>query len=120
VTRAAGQHRASTNGAPDDPPAEVAAIQADIERTRADLARTVDQLAAKLDVKARVRRRLLDVRDDAAYQVRTARGLLLDERGRPTTVVVAVGSGVLVVATAAATVWWRGRRVRRTRGWWRR
>ena len=33
-------------------------LQADIEATRADLAATVDQLAARLDVKARVQERL--------------------------------------------------------------
>ena len=45
------QHvRANHPGTP-----EVAALQADIERTRAQLAATVDQLAAKLDVKARLR-----------------------------------------------------------------
>lgn len=33
----------------DDQPTEIAEIEADIERTRADLAHTVDQLGAKVD-----------------------------------------------------------------------
>lgn len=36
---------------------DVAALQSDIERTREELAETVDALAAKLDVKARLRDR---------------------------------------------------------------
>jgi len=37
---------------------EIAALQTDVERTREELADTVDQLAAKLDVKSRVRDRV--------------------------------------------------------------
>jgi hypothetical protein len=37
---------------------DVAALQSEIERTREELAHTVDQLAAKLDVKSRVRNRV--------------------------------------------------------------
>ena len=64
---------------------DVAAIQADVERTREELAETVDLLAAKLDVKTRVR-----------DQVTTA-------DGRPTPAVLAV-AGVLVGLVALAVV----------------
>lgn len=39
-------------------PTTVSEVQHDIEQTRDDLAHTVDQLAAKLDVKSRVRERI--------------------------------------------------------------
>ncbi len=40
-------------------------IQADIERQRAHLAQTVDELGHKLDVKAQSKEKLADVRDRA-------------------------------------------------------
>lgn len=40
-------------------------IQAEIERQRAELAGTVDQLAAKLDVKSQTQAKLTDVKDRA-------------------------------------------------------
>lgn len=62
---------------------DVEAIQADVERTREELADTVDQLAAKLDVKARVRDR-----------VTTA-------DGRPTPAVLAVAGAVVGLVALA-------------------
>lgn len=64
---------------------EVAALQADIERTREELAQTVDQLTAKLDVKSRIRARVTT------------------PEGRPTNPVLVVG-GVAVAAVLAAVV----------------
>ncbi|MBA2953264.1 DUF3618 domain-containing protein [Nocardioides sp. MAH-18] len=64
---------------------DVDAIQADVERTREELAETVDLLAAKLDVKARVR-----------DQVTTA-------DGRPTPAVLAV-AGALAGLVALVVV----------------
>jgi hypothetical protein len=69
---------------------DVAAIQADVERTREELAETVDQLAAKLDVKARLRDR-----------VTTA-------DGKPEPAVLAVAGAVLVGVIVLVVV--RGRR----------
>lgn len=68
-------------------PQDPAALQADIERTREDLAQTVDQLTAKLDVKSRVRE---SVTTD----------------GRPATPVLVAGGVVLagVVAMIIMTV----------------
>ena len=63
-------------------PTTVPEIEADIARHRAELADTVDQLAARLDVKTRVRERL--VTDD----------------GRPTTTALAVGGAAAFVLTA--------------------
>ena len=49
---------------PADAP-EVDALEADIARTRQDLAHTVDLLAAKLDIKTRIRNRVAETRDAA-------------------------------------------------------
>lgn len=62
-------------------------LEADIERQREELATTVDALQAKLDVKARARHKVEDVRDRAT-----------DDRGRPRPQVVAVAAAVLVAA----------------------
>ena len=83
----------SSDGAtPNDP----AAIREEIERTREDLADTVDALHAKLDVKAQVRQKVAAVRDQAT----TA-----DGKPRPELVVGAVAVALLVVAL----VRWRRR-----------
>lgn len=52
---------------------EVGLIKSDIERTRAELAGTVDALAAKLDVKAQARERMHAVADQAGQAVGRAR-----------------------------------------------
>jgi len=64
------------------PSTSVSDLQADIERTRAELADTVDQLAARLDVKTRVRDRLIT------------------PEGRPTTTAYVVGTAVVLALTA--------------------
>lgn len=62
-------------------------LEADIERQREELATTVDALQARLDVKARARHKVEEVRDRAT-----------DDQGRPTPQVVAVAAAVLVAA----------------------
>lgn len=71
-------------------------IREEIERTRADLADTVDALHAKVDVKARTQAKLEDVK----HRATTPTG-----KPRPELVAAAVGT-VLVVAVV---VWWRRR-----------
>jgi hypothetical protein len=88
----------------DDAPPEVEAIEADIERTREDLAQTVDQLAARLDVKTRVRNRMLEAKDDAALQLQGLRRRATDERGRPAPATIAILGGVLAVAVVVVTL----------------
>ena len=78
------------------PPAPVkertpAEIEADIERTRDDLAETIDALASRLDVKTRAKDRLRLVRDRAT-----------DDNGRPTPVTLAAAGGVVVVVLLVA------------------
>jgi hypothetical protein len=84
-------HTASNGTHPSDDPE---AIRADIERTRDDLAATVDALHAKLDVKSRAKARVADVRDRTTSAA-----------GRPRPEVVTGAAGLLLVV--AALVWWR-------------
>jgi hypothetical protein len=85
-------------------PANVADIESDIERTRADLAHTVDQLTAKLDVKARLRQRVATAKESGVEQLRLVRSRATDERGRPTPAALAVAGGVVALATAAVVL----------------
>lgn len=71
-------------------------IQADIERQREHLADTVDQLAGKLDVKARTKAKVADVRDRST----TAEG-----KPRP----VVFGAAAAVLAGVVLVVVWRRR-----------
>jgi len=71
-------------------------IEADIEAQRAQLADTVDQLTAKLDVKSQARAKVADVKHRATTD---------DGAPRPE-VLAAAGS---LVAMALVLVWWRHR-----------
>ena len=51
-------------------PTDPAQIQAEIEATRAQLSRTVDELSSRLDVPARTRERIARVRDTAVETYR--------------------------------------------------
>lgn len=75
-------------------PADRAAIEADIEATRADLGETVDALSRKLDVKSRVRSSAAD----------TAQRVQARARQQP-----AIPAGVLVglVVVVGLVVWRR-------------
>lgn len=54
-------------------PLEAREIQKDIERTRAELAETVDALSAKLDVKAQAKQRAHEAGDTAAQTYQNAK-----------------------------------------------
>jgi hypothetical protein len=71
-------------------------IEAEITAQRAQLADTVDQLTAKLDVKSQARARVADVKHRATTD---------DGAPRPE-VLAAAGS---LVAMALVLVWWRHR-----------
>jgi hypothetical protein len=70
------------------------AIREDIERTREELAETVDALHAKLDVKTQAKERVARVKDQATTDT---------GRPRPEVVAGVVGAVLLV----AGLVWWR-------------
>ena len=80
-----------TNGtSPDDPEA----IRADIERTRENLAETVDLLHAKLDVKSQAKARIAQLRAQATT-----------DSGKPRPEVIAGAVGVVLLVVGL--VWWR-------------
>jgi MYXO-CTERM domain-containing protein len=71
-------------------------IQADIERQREQLARTVDELGHKLDVKAQARERVAEVKDRATT-----------DEGKPRPEVI--GAAAAVVVGVGLLVWLRRR-----------
>ena len=83
-------------------------IEADIARTREELAATVDALTDRLDVKSRVRGKVEQTKQDAVERVHEARDRATDQDGRPTPPVIA-GAAVLV-ALVALLVWRKARR----------
>ena len=75
-------------------------IEADIARTREELADTVDALAARLDVKSRAQDRVVQAKEQASARVQ-------DLRDRPTV----LGAGILAAAVLLTVlVIWRRKR----------
>jgi hypothetical protein len=75
-------------------PRDPATIEADIVRQREELARTVDALSSRLDVKARAEHKVAEVWDNATT-----------DTGRPRpALVLAAGATIIGVALL---VWWR-------------
>jgi len=72
-------------------------IQAEIEAQRQQLASTVDDLAARLDVKSQAQQKVASLKDSATT-----------EDGKPRPEVVAAAASLL--AMALVLVSWRGRR----------
>jgi uncharacterized protein (TIGR03382 family) len=90
----------NVNGIAAESSPSVEQIEADIARTRAELAHTVDELSARFDVKARVRGRVQELRDRAT-----------DDQGHPTPTTMAVGgaAAAAVAAIVVAAIWRRRR-----------
>ncbi len=86
---------------------EVADLEADIERTRADLADTVDKLAAKLDVKTRVRNSVADAKDNATTQLRRLQDRATDDEGRPTPATLGIGGAIAALVAVLIIIVWR-------------
>ena len=110
------------NETSDSPKPDMHEIEADIARTREELADTVDALTARMDVKARARDRVQRTRDQAVtriqqtrrqavMRVHTVRERATDEEGKPTPATLGAG-GVLaaVVALVVGLVIWTRRR----------
>jgi hypothetical protein len=75
-------------------------IEADIARTRAELAHTVDELTARFDVKARMHERVQELKDRAT-----------DDEGRPTPATLGAGGAAVavLVAVVVVVIWRRSR-----------
>ena len=85
-------------GAPDvSGPTEADEIRMDIEATRAQLGRTVDELTHRLDVPSRAKERALRTRDTAVETYRESPPVVL-------------GAAAALVATVVGIVIWRKKR----------
>jgi hypothetical protein len=85
-------------GAPDvHGPTDPDAIKAEIEETRAQLGRTIDELSHRLDVPARAKESAYRARDTAVESYRESPPVVL-------------GAGLALVAVVVAVVVWRRRR----------
>ena len=78
-------------------PADPDAIRADIEATREQLGRTVDELAHRLDVPTRAKERALRIRDTAVETYRESPPAVL-------------GAAAALIVTVVAIVVWRTKR----------
>jgi Protein of unknown function (DUF3618) len=92
---ASGDGRPHPNGRQQTATERVAALRAEIEHTRADLGETVQALAAKADVKARMRNGVHEMSDRGReLAVRFGDSV----RRRPVPIVAAVGAAIAILA----------------------
>lgn len=82
-------------------------IETDIERTRQDLAQTVDELAARADVKARVQHKVQDTKAAAGDQVHALRDRATTDSGKPSPALLAAGGAFALAAVAVGVLLWR-------------
>jgi hypothetical protein len=76
----------------------MAQVQCDVERTRADLVATVDELANRADVKARARAKAAEAKQRTRAKVRQAGRTLREQAG--------IGCGAVVDAARRREVRW--------------
>jgi ElaB/YqjD/DUF883 family membrane-anchored ribosome-binding protein len=84
-------------GGPDGGEPDVEALKAEIDATRAQLSRTVDELGARLDVPARARERAFRAKDTAVETYRESPS-------------VVIGTAVALVGLVVGLVVWRRKR----------
>ena len=82
-------------------PADPDAIKAEIEATREQLGRTVEELSHRLDVPARARERATRAKDTAVETYRESPPIV-------------IAAGVAVVALVVGIVVWRNERAKRS------
>ena len=105
----------------------IEAVEADLHETRQELAETVDELTARLDVKSRATAALNAKKEQVSLAASRMRGQvaqgagragararvsMTDEFGRPTreTQIGAAAAGVVLIAVAVIVIWRRERR----------
>lgn len=74
-------------------------IQADIERQREELAQTVDQLSAKLDVKSQAKAKFADAKSNATT-----------DSGKPRPEIIGAAAGAAAGVVALSVIGWRRKR----------
>jgi Protein of unknown function (DUF3618) len=93
-------------------------LQQDIERTRASLGETVEQLAAKADVKAQAKAKAADLAGRVKTKAAQARQQAASQAGQTATKVMAQRQKAAVVGGSAVSLtgalwlalwWWRNR-----------
>lgn len=89
---------------PSDPAPDQVALQADIERTREDLAETIDELTARLDVKGRAHDKIAEAKAQVTDRLHHLRNRATDADGRPRPPVVAVGAALLAAAVTVVVL----------------
>jgi ElaB/YqjD/DUF883 family membrane-anchored ribosome-binding protein len=83
-------------------PTDLDALKADVEATRAQLGRTVDELSARLDVPARARERAARAKDTAVETYRESPPAI-------------IGAAVTLVGLVIGLVVWRRKRASKRR-----
>jgi hypothetical protein len=89
---------------PDAPAPDQAELQEEIERTREDLAATIDELTGRLDVKARAQDKVAEVKAQASDQLHHLRDRATDADGRPRPPVIAVAAALLAAAVTVVVI----------------
>lgn len=82
-------------------------LRADVERTREELAQTVDALGAKLDVKTRAKARVAETRQQAGALAVRLRASAMTEQGKPTPVALGVAAAAGAALAATGVMIWR-------------
>jgi hypothetical protein len=83
-------------------------VRQEIEQTRQSLGETVDELAARADVRARARAKAVQAKAQAQAQIAEMSRQVKQSRAVQRRWPVAVAAGVLVAGAGAVAVWrWR-------------
>ncbi len=94
---------------PTEPVPDLAELEKEVARTRAELGGTVDALSARLDVPTRAKGRVDASREKARRATLRAREAVIDEQGRPVPAAW-LGAGTALAAAVGLALLVRARR----------